>query len=317
MFFRFIIALQLSYFCLIGFSNAQNKATKEELQQYEDSLKLIAPEILNGVFDFNRYEASEKFMHLLTEVLSYENAFTYPFDSLKTISQLRAPDNYFRIFTWNLQKADGSYDFFGLIHLNPKKTKGETLFKLTNAAVKSSGSEYETLLPDSWYGAHYYKIIRTKGENTTYYTLLGWDGNNNITTRKVIDVIVFNANDEPEFGAPVFQTHENVKNRVIIEYAAHVSVSLKYEKHYVKQGKNKKWMIVFDRVSPLSPMLEGQYQFYVPETDTYDAFIFENNVWQFYQDVDARNPKIGKLEQKRKKSEHENRKRKPDEKQGF
>lgn len=310
--FRLRLYVMIISLCCLQIINAQNKATKEELRQYEDSLKVVAPDILNGVFDFNRYEASEKFLRLLTEVLGYENAYDYPFDSLKSISQLRAPDNYFRIFTWNLQKADGSYDFFGLIHINPKKTKGETLFKLTNTTEKSSGSEYETLSPDNWYGAHYYKMIKVKANGVNYYTLLGWDGNNNITTRKIIDVIVFNANDEPEFGAPLFQTHENVKNRFVIEFASHVSVSLKYEKHFLANGKNKKWMLVFDRVSPLSPMLKGQYQFYVPETDTYDAFIFEKNVWQFYSDVDARNPKISKLEQNKKKVEQEERKRKPD-----
>ncbi len=285
----------------IAFANAQKNNSFDELKKYEDSLKLIAPEILNGVYDFNRYEASEKLYLMLSEALILENSFKYPFDSLKTISVLKSPDNFFRIFTWNLMKADGSYDYFGLIQLNPKKTKNNELYKLVNMQAKEKGAEYETHSAESWYGAHYYKMIMTKSKAQTYYTLLGWDGNNQISTRKIIEVIVFNGADEPELGAPVFQTHDNLKNRFIIEYAAHVSVSLKYEKHYVNRGKDRKWMIVFDRVSPLSPMLEGQYQFYVPETDTYDAFIFENGIWQFYQDVDARNPKVKKKKEKDKK----------------
>jgi len=57
-------------------------------------------------------------------------------------------------------------------------------------------------------------------------------------------------------------------------------------------------MIIFDRLSPIDPRtskysanLEGQFQFYVPESNIYDAFIFENGRWNFVKDVDARNPK--------------------------
>ena len=270
---------------------AQNKSDDSDLQQYEDSLKKIAPEILYGKHDLNKYKASEKFYTMLSEALSQKGAYNYSFDSLKTISILKAPDGYFKIFTWNLRKDDGSYDYFGLIQINPKKAQGEELFKLTNAATKGIGSTQDILSPENWYGAHYYKILQNKSKDNTYYTLMGWDGNNNITTRKIIDVMTIKSDGQPEFGAPIFQTKTDLKTRFIIEYGSQVSVSLKYEKQYVSKGKNKKWMLVFDRVTPLSPMLEGQYQFYVPIVDTYDAFIFEKGIWQFHEDVDARNPK--------------------------
>lgn len=48
-------------------------------------------------------------------------------------------------------------------------------------------------------------------------------------------------------------------------------------------------MILFDRLVPLSTSLEGQKQFYVPETNIFDAFIFENGRWVFMEDIDARN----------------------------
>jgi len=169
---------------------AQKNGEFEELIQYEDSLRDIAPEILNGFYDFNRYEASEKFYQTLTDALGLKNSYKYPFDSLKSISILRAPDNFFRIFTWNLMKADGSYDYFGLLQLNPKKTSNNEIYKLVNIQKKDRGAEYETHTAENWFGAHYYKMIKTKSKDQTYYTLLGWDGNNNITTRKIIDVIV-------------------------------------------------------------------------------------------------------------------------------
>ena len=299
----------LIVFLLTHFSyqiSAQKSTDKKELKQYEDSLKTIAPQILYGDHDFNKYEASEKFYRILTEALTLKNAFNYPFDSLKTISILKSPDEYFRIFTWNLRRNDGSYDYFGLVQINPKKANGEALFKLTNSTNKDTNATHEISNIENWYGASYYKIVQKKSNKNVYYTLLGWDGNNNLTTRKIIDVIVFDKNGQPEFGASIFQTKTDIKTRFIIEYAAYVSSSLKYEKQFMHKGKNKKWMIVFDRVSPLSPMLAGQYQFYVPDTDTYDAFIFENGVWKFYEDVDARNPKI--------KTKKLNTKKKPEQK---
>lgn len=57
-------------------------------------------------------------------------------------------------------------------------------------------------------------------------------------------------------------------------------------------------MIVFDRLSPIDTRtskyaanLDGQYQFYVPESNVFDGFIFENGKWYFVKDIDARNPK--------------------------
>ena len=289
------------------FLSAQKKEENTELKEIEDSLKIIAPEILYGRFDFNKYESNEKFYSMLNEALLNENSFSYPFDSLKTISILKSPDKYFRIFTWNLRKTDGSYDYFGIIQINPKKIKGDGIFKLSNNTLKNANSAQEILTNENWYGALYYKIIQTKTKENTYYSFLGWDGNNGRTTRKIIDVLVFDNSGQPEFGAPIFQIKEELKSRFIIEYGANVSVSLKYEKQYLSQGKNKKLMIVFDRVSPLTPGLEGQYQFYVPETDTYDAFVFEKGVWQFYGDVDARNPKEKNKVLNKNKSEQQKR----------
>ena len=50
-------------------------------------------------------------------------------------------------------------------------------------------------------------------------------------------------------------------------------------------------MIVFDRLEPPDIKLTGLYEFYVPTTDFFDAYIFKNNKWHFVKDVDARNPK--------------------------
>ena len=261
----------------------------DDLETFEKQLSKIAPIILYGTHDFHKYEANEKFSDLLWDALHLDRSYHYPFDSLKTISILQSPDNKFRIFTWNLQKADGSYDFFGMVQLNPRRADGEIVYQLdNNKNMPGRQAMQEVFSTENWYGAHYYKIIPSRYRGKWFYTLLGWDGNNLMTSRKIIDVLVFDNQGHPEFGAPVFITKDGVLQRYIIEYAAHVSVSLKYERHFLYDGRNRTWMIVFDRVAPLAPQLEGHYQFYVPETNIFDAFVFENGAWHLYEDVDAR-----------------------------
>ena len=60
-------------------------------------------------------------------------------------------------------------------------------------------------------------------------------------------------------------------------------------------------MIVFDRLAPIDERngntmadFTGQYQFYVPETNIVDAFVFDNGRWVLTKDIDARNPQTPK-----------------------
>jgi hypothetical protein len=158
-----------------------------------------------------------------------------------------------------------------------------------------------TRYPD-WYGALYYRIILNESEGREYYTLLGWDGYSPRSTRKMIDVLSFSSSGEPEFGAPLFRDHGDVKNtRILFEHAENASMSLKYDYQTyhisLPSGKNKSrfkvvdgWMIVFDHLVPMDPTLTGQFNFYIPSGLTYDAFVFYDGYWHFHENVDARNP---------------------------
>jgi hypothetical protein len=53
--------------------------------------------------------------------------------------------------------------------------------------------------------------------------------------------------------------------------------------------QRKEWMIVCDDLVPSNPILEGQYEFYIPSSETYHGFVFEGGFWVYYQNIDARN----------------------------
>jgi hypothetical protein len=287
----------LLLFC-VAFSKAQSK---EVFREAEDSLKVIAPVILRGSDDFVKYHANEQFTSLLEEALLKDKSFNYPFDSLITIARLVSPDNKFRIFNWHLPKKDGTYEYFAFIQAYNNQLKKYDLFKLVDVSDSMQNPEFKSLDYLHWYGAHYYKIIQTKYGGRQYYTLLGWDGNNKESCRKIIEVLSFNSRNKPVFGANFFKLDKNEKKgkrRIIFEYSASSSMSLKYEKQFTAKGKEKKKVIVFDRLTPQDPQLKGLYQFYVPETNTFDAFIFQNGKWVFMKDIDARNNTSKKVHKK-------------------
>lgn len=269
--------------------------------QYEDSLKNIARDILYGESDFIKYDANERFKAVLLNALMIDKSFDYPFDSLISIARLRSPDNSFRIFNWNLPRADGTYEYFGIIQtLKLGKNKHE-IFELTDRSDEIENPENQILSYDNWFGSLYYQLILNKSGKKNYYTLLGWDGNNNYSTRKIIDILSFKSNGQPVFGAYLFKNYKKRTMRVILEYSSSVMVTLKYDDQsfYVqKKSRNKKKkiskvkesMLVFDRLTPMDPSLEGQCQFYVPETNIHDGFVFHNGKWIFIKEVDARNP---------------------------
>jgi hypothetical protein len=268
--------------------------------QYEDTLKKIGPIILNGENDSIRYAACKNFSGLLTRVLGQEGSFFYPFDSLVTMARLMSPDHLFRIFNWNLPKDDGTYDYYAIIQFSNKAGKDYQLISLEDKSDDIVSPETALCSPGNWVGALYYKIILKKHRHRLYYTLLGWDGNNWNTRKKIIEILTFDPEGTPVFGAPVFTGNQQDNYmRIIFEYKATAPMSLKYELQAYERGhltgnpsntrKIRSQMIVFDHLIPLDESLKGQYKFYVPSGDVFDAFVFKKGHWVFVPDVDARN----------------------------
>ncbi len=298
-----IVFIVIGFVLSVSLSKAQNK---EIFSNYEDSLRVLINIVQRGANDNIKFEANEKFTALLEEALNQKKAFDYPFDSLKTITNLISPDKKFRIFNWCVAKDDGNYNYFGFIQVYNKKKKRYEIYPLTDKSQDIQAAEFQILDYQNWYGAMYYKIIHNSTDNNEYYTLLGWNGNDGVSYKKIIDVLTFKGNSKPFFGSTIFKKGKEKPRRIIYEYKAEAIMTLRYDvqqynikerlknpvkgQHYETKVKRTE-MIVCDRLVPLSPNLEGQKQFYVPETNIYDAFVFDNGKWVFIEDIDARNPK--------------------------
>lgn len=279
----------LSFFILflstLCFSQKINN--ENSIALYEDSLKELAPKIISGATDSIRQATNAKVIRLIEQVLMYQESYTYPFDSLKTIAHITSPDKRFRIYNWILPKTDGTYTYFGYIQQYNKKKKKVYVTPLKDLSDKIDKPEKAILTPDKWYGALYYKIVLNKFLGRRYYTLLGWKGYDRRSTKKVIDVVLFH-NNKPKFGYAMFKLKKETKSRIVFQYSSQAVMSLRYE------AGDK--VIVNDHLSPSSDNLKGQYEFYGPDF-TYDALKFKRGKWlltELYQAGNDKDPSYKK-----------------------
>ncbi len=254
--------------------NLDSSLTKE-LKQSGDS-------ILKGSNDTIRMLYNERFYFIIDSLLKNEVSFNYSFDSIKTLAVLQSPDKKIRIYNWILPLQHGNeYRYFGFVQVNDKKIKQVNTFPLNEKKWTTDSAEFMKLNQDNWYGALYYKILQHKFNNKVYYTLLGWQGNNFQTTKKIIDVLTLN-NGKIQFGSSIFKAAGKTKTRIVFEYNAQTTMSLKYE-----EGDNR---IVFDHLSPsdLRPEAKGMFSLYGPDM-SYDGLKYEKGFWLLQKNIQPRN----------------------------
>ncbi|MEI7895558.1 MAG: hypothetical protein WCJ26_00885 [bacterium] len=273
----------------------------ESIKQAEDTLVAVLASLNRAENDSVKQALNRVFAENMLELIKLPAADSYPFDSLRSLGKITSPDHKFRIFHWNLPTDEGRHHYFGFIKIlghNPP-----LVYPLADRSDSIDLPDTAILGCKQWYGALYYKVI--PGETASgekIYTLLGWAGKNPQVTRKVIEVLRFNDQDLPYFGMKLFPDfHDGKMTRIIFSFAATTTMSLKYEKQPV--ASNKTWnskkrvfdysvedvpMIVFDRLVPLDPKLEGNYQFYVPDGAIFDGFIFRNHMWVYQGNIESK-----------------------------
>ena len=181
---------------------------------------------------------------------------------------------------------------------------------ITLSAATAQNREESLLSPSNWLGAVYQDLIQTSQGDKTYYTLLGWNGVDNLTERKIIEPVVLRGG-VPQFGAPLFRRERNLR-RVVLEYRNDAMVNLSYEEQFVeeverdrvkvkgtnryrtveKRKQHKEKMIIFDEVEPQIQGMEGLFQYYVP-SGLELAYAFVDGKWEL------RNGAQGRLKDKK------------------
>lgn len=248
------------------------------LESLEQKIADVQEGISTGSDD-SRDDASQKVRDLLIKVFAKEDAFEYPFDKLIAISTIKSPDNAFRLFNWVQPRADGTFSYYAFVLL-PRK--GEYI-ELSDSQELSLEMENKELSANNWYGALYYEIFPVNVKKVNYYVLMGWDGNNALSNKKVLDAMVIDKKGEVTLGKSVFQTTEGTARRRVFEYAEAAILNLRY--------MDSKDAIVFDRLEPEKSGLAGQYAFYIPSTAYNGYKLNRDGAWDLIEFLDMSRPK--------------------------
>lgn len=250
-----------------------SSANRKELQKKEDSLKVFSDKMINAPDAPDRFRADSNFVRGLVRSLKVKNSFYYPFDSLRTISHLYAPDSSFRIFTWQLKKDEYVYLQKGAIQINTPN--GELkLYPLFDYSMYTSKPGDSVRTKDNWIGAIYYRMVMKEYKGKKYYTLLGFDDFAVSSNKKWMEVLTFNDRQEPVFGGPLISFKEDttkkpVQTRFSIEYKKEANTLLNYDPDLD--------MIVFDHLISESEE-PGKKNTYIPD-GTYEGFKWKNGQW--------------------------------------
>ena len=249
------------------------------LRKKEDSLKVFVKNIIVDSFTAGRMRSDSHFVKTLVRGLQVKNSFYYPFDSVRGIGNLYAPDSSFRILTWQLSFDDyycrqrGAIQFKtpdGSLKLVPLRDYSE----FTDNPLDSVRNK------DNWIGAVYYNVIQTKYNGRNYYTLFGFDDNSVRSNKKWIEVLTFDQQNLPVFGGQYFSFEkDSVKRkpqyRFSIEYKKEAATTVNFD-----PDMN---MILVDHLISESDEPDMAYTF-VPDGD-YEGFKWVNGKWQHVNKV--------------------------------
>ena len=283
-------------------SQAQDKA---KMQDYQSRLSSLFIRVAEAPTDNERYLASEEAVQLLAEALDEEDSEEWKWSLPQYVSVLTSPDKLFRIFTWAVVRDNGEFECFGAVQFYNEKEEVYEHLLLNDKSEEIMNREESVLAADQWLGAVYQDLIQTTASSHTYYTLLGWNGVDNLTERKIIEP-VYIRNGVPQFGAPLFRRMRN-QRRVVLEYSNDAVVNLRYETQTVEEVEHKRekvkgtnryqtveikkehkeTMIIFDEVEPQIPGMEGLFQYYVP-SGTELAFAFVDGKWELRNGAQGR-----------------------------
>jgi len=246
----------------------------KQLKQIEDTLAIYSHDMVFATEASARFNADSAFIKTFVRALKTEHSFSYPFDSLKSVSKLYAPDSSFRIFSWQIERDESYFRQFGAIQLNTKDGSLE-LIPLYDQSDNAENPVDSIRSNKNWIGALYYNIVMKEYKGKKYYTLLGYDDNDMASTKKWIEVLTFDNNNQPVFGGRYFDyKQDSIKPaqpayRFCLEYKKDTRARLNYDPEMD--------MIVFDHL--ISESNEPNKKFTLIPDGDYEGFKWSNGKW--------------------------------------
>lgn len=245
------------------------------LQRIDDSLQTYGDRMLDDTFATERLRADSMFTRLLVRAMRVPYSFYFGFDSMQMAPVLYPEDSTFRIITWHIPMNDENYRQRGVIQYNTPdgSIKFTPLFDVSDYSEQPQDSIRNN---QNWIGAVYYKLLQNEVNKQKVYTLLGYDENNDRTTRKWIDILRFNEDGQPQFGGDFFFFNNDSifprgSKRYVLEYKKEGRARINYDE--------VDSLIVIDNLVSESNEPEKKYTL-VPGGD-YEALKWDKGGWQY------------------------------------
>jgi len=272
---RIIIKTFLVFsFVFIGYINLYSQIN-EELQ----SIKILYDKLFFAKNDSVKIAVNNIIIKELKEYCEERKNFKKDFEDIKNLSVLKSDDDYIYILTWALQLSGKNMQYFGFIkYFNVNRGK-YYIEELAENQPLSNDLKNKKIYSENWYGALYYDIITIKYKRKRHYVLLGWNGNDDFTNKKLIDVLYLEDDEIPVLGNNIINYNGQLISRLVFEYGERVSMQLTFDE--------KKEQIIWDHLSPSKQELSGQYEYYGPDL-TFDALFFEKGFWKYLSDIDLK-----------------------------
>jgi hypothetical protein len=271
---RTLLLLIFFLFCSVSFISGQvpTENISVILEKLFSGLRTNLPSEI-------KTEKNDSIRSIIGSYASSDSVFNHRFSNLRFLGQITSPDSLVKIITWNLILSEGGNRYFCFLIHRDRKSGGGKVYSLLGI-YNENPVRSDTLYSSSgWYGALYYDLRPFTIAGKLKYVILGIDYGNSLISRKVIDILSFNDSDGITFGYKCFTDGITIVPRVIFEYASTAVMSLKFESDS---------LIVFDHLSPFSPELKGNRQFYGPDF-SFDSYIFEKDLWRLKTDIDIKN----------------------------
>ena len=129
----------------------------------------------------------------------------------------------FRVFNWNVPLSKGNH--YECVFAVPGSDGTIKLMECKPTKKDLSSLANRSMTHKDWPGLLYYDIVPLSKKNDKEFILLGWDGNDELTNRKVIETISISEKNI-RFGLNKFKEFPQSIKRYILEYSNEAIVSL-------------------------------------------------------------------------------------------
>lgn len=242
----------------------------------ETSINGIYERLMNAE-DAQKFIKNDSIISIIDDYLHSDTIMESNLIGVRFLGEIIAQDEKLKIVNWNVMDSKGDNYYYCYFIRN--HAKENTVYQLKGMHREESieiDKQYKT---NNWYGALYYAIQSFKIKNEEYYMILGYDYAGLGVSRKIIEIISFNDDDEIVFGNAILEKGGSKNMREVLEYSSEGVVSLRF---------NNKKSVIFDHLASFADNQEASSEYYGSAL-TFDAYIFEKNRWNFHENVDIRN----------------------------